>query len=436
MTLSKAMKSGLWREKLSKLGFPLWLLCVLIFSFQLFENFPFAQTAHLAEIPVLFFLSLFAVVYYGRRVYEKRSFSPAEILLACLLCLPFISAISSWMSFDQPILTGFLADRRWFRAIAGLFVFQLLISQRISWKLLHRTFLILAFGSLLVYLSMWMFLDPNSLAGGFFFVEVPSKGMRLRIVPVFVIWGAIYFVLGWLRSSIAKPRFAAAAVAVFMVGYVVFIYKSRATILVLAAVLVLMIVMKAETGRRIRTLVILSLLTVVVVGGMWAVRPGKVQRQLSGFTAIASSLYRGDGEIDASLANRLSQGTVAWWSISRSVRSLLFGNGRLSRRWGGEPKEDFGHFYPVDIGWLGIIFLYGFLGLVLVNVAFLMAWKFSREKQCENNDVFLESLQWWLVYLFFRSILNAVVVANPSLVIVPLFLIYWRCQQSAEESKL
>jgi len=206
----------------------------------------------------------------------------------------------------------------------------------------------------------------------------------------FVIWGGIYFVLGWLRSSIAKPRFAAAAVAVFMVGYVVFIYKSRATILVLSAVLVLMIVAKTEKGRRIRTLVILSLLIVVVVGGMWAVRPGKVQRQLPGFTAIASSLYRGDGEMDPSLANRLSQGTVAWWSISRSVRSLLFGNGRLSRRWGGKPKEDFGHFYPVDIGWLGIIFLYGFLGLVLVNVPFLMAWKFSREKQCENDDIFLE----------------------------------------------
>lgn len=436
VALNRTAELESWRGKLSKQVLPFWLLIVFIFSFQLFDNFPFVRTAHLAEIPVFLFLSVFAVFYYGRAVYEKRSFSPTEILLACLLCLPLVSAVSAWVSFDQPILAGFLTERRWVRAVAGFFVFQLLFSYQISWKTLHRLFLLLAFGSLLIYLSIWFFLKPDSLAGGFFFVNVPSKGMRLRITPVFVIWGAIYYALGWIRSNSTIPRLTNSVFAVLMVGYVVFIYKSRAAIIVLAVVLAWMAVLKAERGRKVRTLIAPSLLVMFVIGAIWVARPQVLRRQLSGFTVIATSVCAGDGELDASLANRLSQGTVAWWSVSRSARTLLFGNGRLSRRWGGEPSQSFGHFYPMDIGWLGIVFLYGIFGFVLVNLSFLMAWKFSRKDMVGNKDVFLNSLKWWMVYLFFRSILNGISVASPALVMVPLFLIYWRCCQSNSDSPL
>jgi len=422
-------------EWLAKLV-PFWLLIMFLFSFQLFEYLPFAGGAYLAEIPVLLFLGLFVGGYYSKKLYGRQVLSRIEILLACLLCLPLLSAFLTWLTFGQPILIGFLAERRWFRAIAGLFAFQMLLSRHISWKMLQRIFLLLAFGSLVAYLAMWLFLNPESLAGGLVFMDVLSKGMRLRIVPVFVIWGAIYFALACRIGSISMGRLASGAVAVIMTGYVVFIYKSRATILVLAGVLFLMTVMKTKRGRRIRAGGGFCLLVLAILCGMFLARPKRIQRQLSGFATIASSLYRGDGEMDASLANRFAQGTVAWWSISRSARTFLFGNGRLSRRWESELSQSLGYFYPMDIGWLGIVFLYGFLGFALVNVSFLMAWNLSRKNTCRNEDIFLDSLKWWLVYLFFRSVFNGVVVANPALVLVPLFLISWRCRQNTQDSPM
>ena len=436
MVMSRDAIQEFWRARISKHVLPFWLLVVFIFSFQLFDNFPFVRTAHLVEIPVLLFLGVFAVFHYGRTLFGKGSFSPTEILLAGLLCLALFSAFLAWHSFGQPILTGFLTERRWFRAIAGLFAFQMLLSRHISWKMIKRIFLLLVFGSLVVYLAIWLFLNPESLAGGFVFVDVPSKGMRLRIVPVFVIWGAIYFALACLMGSISMGRLASGAVAVIMTGYVVFIYKSRATILVLAGVLFLMVVMKTKRGRRIRAAAGFCLLALAILCGMFLARPKRIQRQLSGFATFASSLTQKRGEMDASLANRLSQATVAWWSISRSPRTLLFGNGRLSRHWEGEARESFGHFYPMDIGWLGIVVLYGFFGFVLVNVSFLIAWNLSRKNTCKNEDIFLDSLKWWLVYLFFRSVFNGVVVATPALVLVPLFLISWRCRQKTQDSPI
>jgi len=326
---------------------------------------------------------------------------------------------------------GFLADRRWFRAIAGLYAFQMLASQRISWKVLNQLFLLLAFASLLIFLTMWLVLTPDSLTGGFFFVDVPSKGLRLRIIPIFVIWGSIYFGLKWIRGTFSISWLVNSVTATVMIGYVIFIYKSRAAMVVLAVVLVWMAVQKSPKGRRVRTLMIFSLLVAVLVGGMWISRPNVLRRQFSGLTVIATSIFSRDGEMDASLANRLSQGTLAWWSVSRSARTLLIGNGRLSRRLRGERRESFGHFYPVDIGWLGIVFLYGILGFLLVNIPFVLTWKMSRTHACIEDDIFLDSLKWWLVYLFLRSILNGMVVAFPALVVVPLFLIYWRCGQGS-----
>ena len=112
-------------------------------------------------------------------------------------------------------------------------------------------------------------------------------------------------------------------------------------------------------------------------------------------------------------------------AVSRSPIRFLFGNGRLSHKWESKSRESFGHFSPMDIGWLGIVFLYGFLGLILVNLAFLFAFQLSRNDEQESGDPYLNSLKWWLVYLFLRSILNGIVVANPAVVLVPLFLVYW-----------
>ncbi|NOZ13286.1 MAG: hypothetical protein GXO69_06510 [Acidobacteria bacterium] len=407
-----------------------WIFLVFVFAFQLFDNFPFAGAAYEAEIPVLLFLALFALVHYGRKLYRRQPLSRIELLLVCLLFLPFISALSAWISFGQPMWIGILADRRWIRIIAGLFVFRMLLSRRISWKSIQRIFLLLAFVSLSLYLFIWLFLNPNSLSGGFYFLDIPTKGVQLKIVPVFVIWAAIYFLLRWIRGQKASLRLLNPVVFSVFLGYVVFIYKSRATIIVLAAVLFLAAVLESRRGRRVRTIVILLLLLMCMGGIVRVVKPQEFRRQLSGFRNIVAFFSGGDGIMDASLANRLSQGTVAWWSISRSFRPMLFGNGRVSRHWSGKAVASFGYFYPADIGWLGIVFRYGFLGFVLINLSFLFVWKEARNKQCqEDDDVFLASLNWWLVYLFLRSVLNGIVASDPALVMVPVFLIYWRCSK-------
>jgi hypothetical protein len=101
----------------------------------------------------------------------------------------------------------------------------------------------------------------------------------------------------------------------------------------------------------------------------------------------------------------------------------LFGNGDISHWWRGGYDVLIGHFYPTDIGWVGIIYVYGVAGLVFFNQQATFLASYYRKLGAEKNQVFTKSLIAFLVYYLIHSITNGMVAFSPYVGILFLVLL-------------
>ena len=57
------------------------------------------------------------------------------------------------------------------------------------------------------------------------------------------------------------------------------------------------------------------------------------------------------------------------------------------------------HFYPVDVGILGNLFVYGIIGTIVFYIPFYLTWKY-RHKLKDKNDALLVSSMYLLLFQF------------------------------------
>jgi hypothetical protein len=94
------------------------------------------------------------------------------------------------------------------------------------------------------------------------------------------------------------------------------------------------------------------------------------------FSDAFTVLFTGELTGDASANARISETVMA---LPYMQKHWLFGSGVVSFQWnGGFQNAMSGYFFPDDIGIIGMVFIYGLLGLFLFLVEFKLALSFSR----------------------------------------------------------
>ena len=101
----------------------------------------------------------------------------------------------------------------------------------------------------------------------------------------------------------------------------------------------------------------------------------------------------------------------------------LLGNGFVSSQWNGGWHEILGYFYPVDIGILGNIFVFGCIGTALIYLPFYYSYDYSRK--VESGDVFFKTCEYMLLFFFLSMFFSAVNIRDSSSIMFLVCLLYY-----------
>lgn len=414
-----------WRRAFAKYAL-LFILTALFFGFP--ESYliktRLAGQYYRCEAVLLVILVLFLIYYVIWKRRHRTSFSTLEIFTVLLLALPLCSAVMAWVTFDQPLYLGILTERRWGMILIGLVMYYLLSIEYIDIKVLSRIFLITAITVICVGILTEINLF-NLLAFGFM-----STRRFSNVTVAFII---IYCLILFKKQR----NWFAMCVALAFSAYPFFTLKGRGFIIGLALTVVVVMVVNKNRKAMWRNVILTGLFFILVLSGFRLASPGKfafVVKDMSYVLTVVQGETSGDVDTDARMAE--VRKVVAHIKKSPFNR-LFFGSGNLSRHFGKKnnrgiiPKKKqsfrgiFGYFYPVDIGFVGMIFVYGLLGFGFVNLVFLFGLKYKTDEKFVEHEVFLSTLRYYLVFIFLMSMQKGMVFMQPEIAVVPVFILWY-----------
>ena len=132
------------------------------------------------------------------------------------------------------------------------------------------------------------------------------------------------------------------------------------------------------------------------------------------------NVFIGESPDEASSAVRFMEMNIALDYISKNP---LLGNGFISNQWNGGWHDILGYFYPVDIGLLGNIFVFGVIGTTLLYLPY--AYSYTLAKQIRSNDVFFKTCEYMLLFFFLSMFFSAVNIRDSSSIMFLVCLLYY-----------
>jgi hypothetical protein len=95
----------------------------------------------------------------------------------------------------------------------------------------------------------------------------------------------------------------------------------------------------------------------------------------------------------------------ALYTLPAIAKHPMLGNGRVSAQWegGGDRVRDT-HFYPEDVGLLGVLYQHGVLGLILFGCQYWFALRAARKLPAGFSTPFLDAIKGFLLYSLFVSL--------------------------------
>ncbi len=380
----------------------LWRLCLclvlLVLGFRLLSFTPLPGIWHLENLFVLLVLGAVALLLLRRLLSRGLVFYRLELYILLLLLLPVLSALMARAEFGQPLVYGVLAQRNLWLAGVALLLFEALRRGLVRVTDIKAALLVLAWGSLLAYPVLAGSLDPLSYLNYPGFVNFSERrgGFRFNFNPMFIVFGFLYY--GFALLDRGRPRHAVCAAAFLF--YLVYWHTGRSLLLALGAAFGLLFLLRQPLEKTLVYLPAAVLLVVATPVLLMVIDPARLSI-LGGLFGDAFGVLLGRVGADASANIRLDELQLALPFIRRN---WLLGSGDLSHQWNGAYTEVLGYFYPSDIGVFGILFMYGVVGLLLLNYQYLLALRGSRLAGCVGERAFVDACSGFALFYFIYSL--------------------------------
>ncbi len=382
-----------------------------------------------AELIMEAIYELIIFIYLGYRLVHRAQsgnlrFNSLEIYLVLIFFLPFLASYAAMLEFGQPIWYGIGTFRDFYLIFGGLIVYNMLRNNTVSIELVERMFVLTAWANVLLFYFMTLFTNPaqyqdTGLAGA-----NTAKGgdVYYRFNMAFVFFGTIYyFTKAFFRK---KPHLMLYGLIFFV--YVVFFRFDRTSIAVLVAALVALYATALAPRRQMIWLLgaITPLSAVIIL--VYFANPGIYSKYYLMF-ADAFSTLGGSLNAEGEESVRLSELRIAYEYIEKNP---WIGNGKVSPRWvEGGYNYFLGYFYQSDIGFVGQIFMYGFLGAALLYFQFALAINYILRIKHIKRNVFLVTLKFFLLALALDTITTGYLTIYAAQSMTPLILIYFFYQK-------
>ncbi|HNQ12124.1 MAG TPA: hypothetical protein PKH65_08635 [Bacteroidia bacterium] len=382
--------------------------------------------------PILFIvegvLSGLMIMFMAFRVIQflskKEPVSSLEAMLLAMFIFPFWAAFSAYYEYGQPLFYGIATQRSFFLYLSALFVFYLLKYRVITTKDIQTSFLATAWVSMAIFIVTANFINPEQYFKTIFIGYNELKGGYIfKFVITLIVFAFLFYVIKYFITR--KTYYLLLAAPHFY--YMTFVRQDRSTILVAMITLLLFFLFEIYKKARFKYF----LYTFMVIGVLFSVVA------LSGYTPDPVTIEKynniwltvtGQETTENSTNLRRIQTLMVWPDI---LRSPLFGNGELSLKWEGGFARVYGYFYPTDIGIVGEMFIYGFLGTFLINAQFIFAFWLIKRMRRDIKDAFQQTCIYFLVICFFDSLTagQTVFYAANSVVMIAIIYSYYHLQK-------
>lgn len=364
---------------------------------------------------LLILLSFFS--YYVLQCMRYRQVNTLLICITLMLLVPFLSGIQGQRVFGQPFVYGFLAERTKFLIISPLLLVYLLDGGFLDLWTLEKVLIRIALIYFFTALFLYLFIDAQLFEGTSFVILSANKGARYNINQALVLILLFYS----LYKGIEKLQLNYIALAVTILVYLFIFVKGRSLLFAVFIALVHLVFTRLAWRQRIAFLSF-SIILLFVLGGVGLFFFSDNLDSIFSLFSSALSVVMGGEAQDGSAASRVIQVNIALDGIKQNP---FLGNGFLSVQWNGGFAEKYRFFYPSDIGWLGLIYVNGIVGFVLLNVPFFLSWKYAQKMKKQPKDLFLKAIESFMFYLFIHSAFAGFAIKKIGIIALPFAIIYF-----------
>ena len=324
-----------------------------------------------------------------------------EIYCMVLALVPLWSAINAQRVFGQPVIYGLIAFKDFYLFLGALHIYRLLRQGFFTLKQLETAFLLIAWTAVIYFYLASLFIDPGPwldtpLAGA---NEIKGAGTYYRFNMMIVFFGAIYYT----ARAFTRQQWLYLLHALVFVCYVIFFRVDRTSIVVMLIGMAGVVLFHAN-AKVIGRFVLMGILP-LLLGAVLVVQlaPGVVDQYTTMFGDALNTLM-GEGGAGGEVSVRAYEKLTAERYIDRNP---LLGNGRMGSQWIEGGYEHFlGYFFPADVGYLGIAFIYGWPVTIFLYAQFIIAAIYLLRVRRQGNDIFHMACKFLVLSVCLDSLTN------------------------------
>lgn len=390
------------------------LTFIFISFFRLFATLPSESLHLIVSATAIIIFTAYYLFELSQRL-GRQKITMLDLLIWLFILINLFSAYQANKVFGQPLYFGIAAQSPVLLCLSGMMLISLLNYKLITIRQVEKTFVLVSVSILIAGYFFFLFIDPEKFSGTTFVAYSSVRGYRFnfQLAPVIML-------LFYALFKISMERKVAYSVIVLLIlFYFVYFLQSRTSLFVLAVTLLVYFIKTYSLKQKIRNIFIYGGLMAIAVFAMF----------LLGYTDIFfryNILFRNIVEAfagtsdEASSYIRLQEYNTA---IEFILKNPLFGNGFISNQWNGGWHGLFGYFYPVDIGILGNIFVYGLIGTIIIYLPFYFAIKMSREVQYKS--LFYFTCQYMMLFFFLNMFFSAINLKDSATIFFTFCIIYF-----------
>lgn len=401
------------------------LILILFIGFRAGFRTPLDEISKIAEELLNFFLIGFILFRISQWAAGKDKMSRFELLMMLMMIFPVWSAIASAINFGQPLIYGIGTTRNFYLFLLGPLFYYLLQKKIISTDFLRNSMLAASWFTMVVFLYIYVTINPEKYPDRFFIGFNELKGGYIfKFNIALLIFALLYYSIRFLTTH----RFIYLFLSVPFYYMMLYVRQDRSIIIMTLLVLLIFYFKRIffQSALRYSALMIMMIFVGFFIVEITDYKPS--DQSVSKFYNLWLTVT--GRETDESATNiRRVEVLKAWPDIEKR---FLFGNGELSPRWNDGFNRIYGYFYPSDIGIIGILYLFGVTGTLLLFVQFLFAR--NTIKKINTSDSFILTCNYYLLFCFFDTFTSgqsAFFPANSTLIIA---ILYFICVKSARQS--
>jgi hypothetical protein len=391
------------------------LILVYVSTFRVFATLPLENLHQAVSTGAILILSLYYVINLVVNLHHNR-ITRLDILMWIFILVNFLAAYKGHVVFGQPYYYGIMAQRSVLLSLSGILTVSFLNHGYFTIKQVERSFLIISLSLLFICYFFILFVNPGRFTEEEFVAYSPIRGYRYRFQFALVIMLLFYSLF---KISHEKKNWF--SIVVFLIlFYLVYFLQSRTTLVVLAITLIIYFFRNYSIREKIRNSIIygsLFLLAGIVFFSLGYTSLFEKYRVL--YHNVLEAFISGSPD-EASSAIRFQELQTA---IDYIGKNPILGNGFISNQWNGGFRDIFGYFYPVDIGLLGNVFVFGILGTILIYLPYYFSLSMSR--QVISGNVFFKTCEYMLLFFFLSMFFSAVNIRDSSSIMFLVCLLYY-----------